>query len=571
MQNARKKILFLLLPIVMLISMMAMPAVADNGESESRTITLQFSNVGWRTEDGKTYCAADITASLDTDDEVFDAMLIQFNIVYNPTEDVLALDSVVESESIEMVRHGTGQNQKTSKMAADLIDTETADSLGYATVLMHGDNGVNHPIQNGQVIATAYFTIADESMKATATKLSFSKGVVNYIDDGKKIQNYSVITDAEADVPSRHTVTWKNEDGTPLETDEDVEYGTMPSYDGETPTKAATAEYSYTFNGWNPEVSSVTGEVTYTAVFIATKNKYTVTWKNEDGAVLETDEGVEYGVIPTYGGETPTKAATAEYTYTFNGWQPQVSPVTDNIAYTAVFISTKNHYTVTWKNEDGSILETDENVEYGVIPSYDGSTPVKSATTEHSYIFDKWTPEIVAVTADVTYTATFTESDKLFFTVKFNSNGGSKVNDQTVEIGKTASKPSNPTKSGYAFDAWYQDTSMETPYDFNLPVNSDLTLYARWSENGCYVATAVYGSYDCPEVWTLRRFRDNVLAKTWYGRLFIKLYYAVSPTAVKLFGDYAWFQNFFRDRLDVMVSDLQANGFESTPYQDQNW
>lgn len=93
MQNVRKKILFLLLPIVMLISLMAMPAVADNEESESRTITLQFSNVGWRTEDGKTYCTADITASLDTDDEVFDAMLIQFNIVYNPTEDVLALDS----------------------------------------------------------------------------------------------------------------------------------------------------------------------------------------------------------------------------------------------------------------------------------------------------------------------------------------------------------------------------------------------------------------------------------------------------------------------------------------------
>lgn len=34
---------------------------------------------------------------------------------------------------------------------------------------------------------------------------------------------------------------------------------------------------------------------------------------------------------------------------------------------------------------------------------------------------------------------------------------------------------------------------------------------------GCYVATAVYGSYDCPQVWTLRRFRDNTLAATWYS------------------------------------------------------
>ena len=88
---------------------------------------------------------------------------------------------------------------------------------------------------------------------------------------------------------------------------------------------------------------------------------------------------------------------------------------------------------------------------------------------------------------------------------------------------------------------------------------------------GCYVATAVYGSYDCPEVWTLRRFRDNVLAETWYGRLFIRLYYAVSPTAVKLFGDTQIFQDFFRARLDTLVSELQADGVESTPYEDKAW
>ncbi|MBQ9348897.1 MAG: bifunctional metallophosphatase/5'-nucleotidase [Oscillibacter sp.] len=88
---------------------------------------------------------------------------------------------------------------------------------------------------------------------------------------------------------------------------------------------------------------------------------------------------------------------------------------------------------------------------------------------------------------------------------------------------------------------------------------------------GCYVATAVYGSYDCPEVWTLRRYRDQVLADTWYGRLFIKTYYAVSPAAVKLFGDSGWFQDFFRARLDTMVDGLQADGFASTPYEDQSW
>ena len=56
------------------------------------------------------------------------------------------------------------------------------------------------------------------------------------------------------------------------------------------------------------------------------------------------------------------------------------------------------------------------------------------------------------------------------------------------------------------------------------------------SVGGCYVATAVYGSYDCPQVWTLRRYRDCTLSKTWYGRAFIGIYYAVSPTLVKWFG-----------------------------------
>lgn len=88
---------------------------------------------------------------------------------------------------------------------------------------------------------------------------------------------------------------------------------------------------------------------------------------------------------------------------------------------------------------------------------------------------------------------------------------------------------------------------------------------------GCYIATAVYGSYDCPQVWTLRRYRDYSLAKTWYGRTFIKVYYALSPTAVRLFGRRKWFQKTWRKRLDRMVKNLNANGVEDTPYKDKNW
>ncbi|MCM1130748.1 MAG: sel1 repeat family protein [Roseburia sp.] len=91
------------------------------------------------------------------------------------------------------------------------------------------------------------------------------------------------------------------------------------------------------------------------------------------------------------------------------------------------------------------------------------------------------------------------------------------------------------------------------------------------SKNGCYVATCVYGSYDCPQVWTLRRYRDNTLGKTWYGRTFIKIYYAISPKLVKVFGNKNWFQRYWKKRLDKKVSKLQRNGVENTPYEDYDW
>ena len=91
------------------------------------------------------------------------------------------------------------------------------------------------------------------------------------------------------------------------------------------------------------------------------------------------------------------------------------------------------------------------------------------------------------------------------------------------------------------------------------------------ASSGCYVATAVYGSYDCPQVWTLRRYRDYTLAETWYGRAFIRTYYAISPTLVKWFGHTDWFKGMWKGKLDRMVARLQNEGVENTPYQDREW
>ena len=94
---------------------------------------------------------------------------------------------------------------------------------------------------------------------------------------------------------------------------------------------------------------------------------------------------------------------------------------------------------------------------------------------------------------------------------------------------------------------------------------------APQKSGGCCVATAVYGSYDCPEVWTLRCYRDYTLAETWYGRAFIKLYYTVSPTLVKWFGHTSWFKRLWKGKLDRMVNRLQSSGVESSPYNDRQF
>ena len=104
----------------------------------------------------------------------------------------------------------------------------------------------------------------------------------------------------------------------------------------------------------------------------------------------------------------------------------------------------------------------------------------------------------------------------------------------------------------------------------NVPSSTSSTSSVNTtSSSGCYVATAVYGSYDCPEVWTLRRFRDFTLDETWYGRLFIKAYYATSPTFVKYFGNVKLFKLQGKKLLDKWVAKLNSKGYESTPYKDK--
>ena len=88
-------------------------------------------------------------------------------------------------------------------------------------------------------------------------------------------------------------------------------------------------------------------------------------------------------------------------------------------------------------------------------------------------------------------------------------------------------------------------------------------------KQGCYLATCVYNSYDCPQVWMLRRYRDNYLDNRALGRLFIKVYYAISPTLVKIFGQQKWFRGIVKFFLDKKLKTLKNKGYQDTPYNDK--
>ena len=222
-----------------------------------------------------------------------------------------------------------------------------------------------------------------------------------------------------------YKVIFKNYDGSTLQ-EETLEYGTLPKYKGEAPTREKTKEYTYTFKGWDKEITEVTNNQEYIATYTETKNKYNVKFTNYDGSILQ-EETLEYGTIPVYKGEVPTREKTDEYTYTFKNWNKEITEVTDNEIYIAIYKEEKNKYTVIYM--DGETEYTRKEVNYGETVSeeviskdhniyrgwtldeniYDFSTPVtKNITIKSSFELVEspviestpieWTKENVKVT-----------------------------------------------------------------------------------------------------------------------------------------------------------------------------
>ena len=240
--------------------------------------------------------------------------------------------------------------------------------------------------------------------------------------------NYSTNINQTPTQNSNFTVTWVNYDGTILEIDENVEYGTLPSYDGETPKKASDDQYTYIFDSWTPTLKKVIDNATYKATYKTVINTYSVTWMNDD-LILETDE-VPYGTLPSYNGETPKKEADEQYTYEFSGWSPEIKPVAGDTTYYAIFDKKPNEYTITWKNYDGTILEIDENVKYGTIPTFNYKDElIKPDDSFYSYEFVGWSPKIYPVNGDQEYIAQYSIIECENFSFVLDETGTSYILD----------------------------------------------------------------------------------------------------------------------------------------------
>ena len=112
-------------------------------------------------------------------------------------------------------------------------------------------------------------------------------------------------------------------------------------------------------------------------------------------------------------------------------------------------------YTIKWKNYDGTTLETDD-VKKGVLPTYDGPTPIRPDDDEYTYTWSGWDPEVVPATENQTYIATYS-CERIAYTINFDLNGGTSASyngSKTVEAFTKDIFFFDCVKEGWNFRGW---------------------------------------------------------------------------------------------------------------------
>ena len=265
----------------------------------------------------------------------------------------------------------------------------------------------------------------------------FNENGINYVIDESQVYEYKVV--------------FKNDDGTILSS-EIYPYGTnvvIPT----APTKGADLTYTYTFKGWDKQVTSATKNAEYGAVYEATYIEYTIIFKNWNGEiVLQTT--YHYGdkiIAPT-----PTKDADLTYTYEFIGWDSDVVDCEGNAEYVAKYNSVFIEYNIVFKDWDNSII-SEKNYHYGdniELPS----NPTRNADMTYTYEFANWNNQVVDCAGNAEYIAQYTPT-YIDYTVVFKNWNNNVLSTTTYHYGDNIVEPTAPSKDAdltytYSFAGW---------------------------------------------------------------------------------------------------------------------
>ena len=211
----------------------------------------------------------------------------------------------------------------------------------------------------------------------------------------------------------------------------------------------------YTFTGWDKDFSSITSDLTVNAQY--TINVYTVIFLDKDGKQIGEAQTIEWGKSAT------APEAPAVEGYHFTGWDKKFDNVTSDLTVKAQYAI--NVYTVTFVDKDGKQIGDAQEVEHGK------AATAPTAPTVEGYHFTGWDKKFDNVTSDLTVKAQYAINT---YTVIFVDYDYKEIKTETVEWGKAATAPSDPTREGYTFKGWDKDFSN---------VTEDLTVRAQYAIN----------------------------------------------------------------------------------------
>ena len=362
---------------------------------------------------------------------------------------------------------------------AQFVSKETKKHVVY----FNPGGGVARP--SDYVIVTSSTAIDPSDVpKATWAGHEF-KGWSDYVS-GSKTYTVESLIDIDGVVFNaqweelKYTITW-NVDGNIEQTD--YVYGQMPSY-GRVPEKEG-----YIFTGWSRELVPVTENATYTAQFKKEeKAKVVVSFNTQGGSYIDT-QVIETGTKALRPSVTPVKTG-----YTFDDWYKDSNftnlfdfskeIITDTVVYAKW---TQNKYTVTWKDNNGTILKTESDAYvYGQMPEYTDKTG-GNIPKKDGYAFVGWQPTLAPVKENVTYSAEFVEEKPEYHVVFFNPGGGAASPSDYVIVtdGEVIPETDVPTATwaGHQFGGWYYDKAYKNRFTSSDAITNDgLVLYAKWEE-----------------------------------------------------------------------------------------